>query len=94
MLPKRHFNRKIADPVGYSINALSIFKDIELSYNKKVVATAHVCSEESASATFSRTVAKVAPLYGTIQTENRSKKLFLLNEAFSILAKICDHGCG
>ena len=38
---------------------------------KQVVAAAHVCSEESVSTTFSRTVAKeapwtkIAPLYGT-----------------------------
>ena len=55
-------NLVIAEPVYYSINACSVFADNELSYNKQyVVAAAQVCSEESASTTFSRTVAKLAP---------------------------------
>ena len=50
----------MADPVYCSVNVHSIFGDFELSYNKKkqVVAAAQVCSEERASATFSRTVAR------------------------------------
>ena len=52
----------MADQIDNNIKAHSIFVDIELSYNKKlVVVAAQVCSEESASTTFSRTVAKVAP---------------------------------
>ena len=56
------------DPEDYSINAHSISL-WTLSYlaiqKRQVVATAQVCSEESASTTFFWTVGKVAPLYGT-----------------------------
>ena len=49
----------MAHPVDYSINAHSMFcgHRVILQYRKQVEAAAQVCSEESASTTFSRTVA-------------------------------------
>ena len=64
---KGHLHIIIDDPADYSISAHAIFCGhyIILQYKEKqVVAAAHVCSEESASTTLSRTVAKVAPFNG------------------------------